>query len=297
MVGYGSLLNAKSRAQTSADNGKQPFVYARISGMRRYWNYAQPTRTMTALGVNFQPNFTTNVVIVQVKPEELPLFDKREVKYTRKEVDKKTIQLIEDPVHRLVNKFVIKPADKVWVYIPDEPHKPEPSLPISEAYVDVVLDGCLQVSEDFAREFVRTTFNWLRDGSGKNAGKECPLWVDDRELPRLYQKDFVSAANKAKIDAILKELLPTSFDARRQECLVKPGEVPKKEAQPVKKPQVEEKKGEQKPQAEEKKGEQKPQAEEKKGEQKSPSGQQPQQPQESKPKAAGTSGGGEEKKR
>ena len=51
-----------------------------------------------------------------------------------------------------------------------------------QTYVDVCLSGCLEHGDDFAREFIATTFLW------------APWWLNERELARrpwLHQKDYV----------------------------------------------------------------------------------------------------------
>ena len=79
---------------------------------------------------------------------------------------------------------------------------PSAEYPILQTYVDVCLTGCLEHGEEFAREFIQTTFLW------------APYWLNERELARrpwLHQKQNV------KIDRLLKEHVPEYYERRRLE--------------------------------------------------------------------------------
>ena len=51
---------------------------------------------------------------------------------------------------------------------------PPPSIthPILQTYIDVCITSCLEHGDDFAREFISTTFLWT------------PYWLNDREIAR-----------------------------------------------------------------------------------------------------------------
>jgi len=49
---------------------------------------------------------------------------------------------------------------------------PSVRFPILQTYIDVVVSGCFEHGEDFAREFIETTFKW------------SPYWLNERELAR-----------------------------------------------------------------------------------------------------------------
>ena len=79
---------------------------------------------------------------------------------------------------------------------------PSITHPILQTYIDVCLSGCLEYGEEFAREFIRTTFLW------------SVYWLNERELARrpwLHQKQYV------KIDALLREEVPEIFAHRKLE--------------------------------------------------------------------------------
>lgn len=201
LFGYGSLINAKSRSLTSRTGSSFP---ATVRGLRRSWNYHQPSRKMTAVGASFESGFETNGVIVRVASTDLPLFDKREKGYHREPVPLN--QIVLNPQ---AGDLKLQDTDRVWVYVVDSPVSPSQDLPISQSYVDVVLDGCLRISEEFARQFIQDTGLWkLADGSVN--------WLDDRVSPRIYSTEFVSNSNKATIDRLLKEAIPDALNRRRK---------------------------------------------------------------------------------
>ena len=79
---------------------------------------------------------------------------------------------------------------------------PSVNYPILQTYIDVCLSGCLEHGEEFAREFVETTFKW------------SPFWLNERELARrpwVHQKEYV------RIDRLLAELVPRYFRHRKLE--------------------------------------------------------------------------------
>ena len=72
--------------------------------------------------------------------------------------------------------------------------------PILQSYLDVCITGCLEHGEDFAREFIQTTFLW------------SPFWLNERQMARrpwLFQKQYV------QIDRLLADLLPIYFTHRK----------------------------------------------------------------------------------
>ena len=79
---------------------------------------------------------------------------------------------------------------------------PSVEYPILQTYVDVCLSGCLEYGDDFAREFIATTFLW------------APHWLNERTLARrpwLHQRQYI------QIDRLLKELVPQYYEQRRLE--------------------------------------------------------------------------------
>ena len=90
--------------------------------------------------------------------------------------------------------------DSAWVYITDHPSQPSESCPIAQSYVDVVLSGCLDIGDEFAKEFIRTTSGWDKS------------WIDDRNRPR-YRRSL--EVDSDRIDALLREVIPDDFASRK----------------------------------------------------------------------------------
>lgn len=79
---------------------------------------------------------------------------------------------------------------------------PSVHYPILQTYVDVCVSGCLEHGEEFAREFIQSTFKW------------SPYWLNEREMARrpwLYQEQYM------RIDKLLAELVPEYFKFRKLE--------------------------------------------------------------------------------
>lgn len=99
----------------------------------------------------------------------------------------------------------------VWAYIPAKNGGAAAALfptlwyPVVQSYVDVVLAGCAAYSQEFALEFLATTYGWgLQSGS----------WVDDRSQCR-YSGHLVSAAATSEIwDGMQQQRRPLAFSCR-----------------------------------------------------------------------------------
>ena len=71
------------------------------------------------------------------------------------------------------------PEGDIWYYANTQKRFPSKANPIVQSYVDVCLDGCLEIERmyalskgaNFAERFVRTTTNW------------GPPWINDRLYP------------------------------------------------------------------------------------------------------------------
>ncbi|MCB9362150.1 gamma-glutamylcyclotransferase [Candidatus Woesearchaeota archaeon] len=164
LFGYGTLINKESRAATSAVDEAIPFT---VQGFRRGW-YA-PDRGCMAHGVIPDDDASVNGVIIPVHLEQLRLFDRREHDYHRIEV-----------------------APDVWMYMVDKFHQPSADRPICQSYVDVVLGGCLDLGEEFALHYLRST-EW-----------EGPV-LNDRASP-LFPEGF-HPERSTSIDRLLTGIL------------------------------------------------------------------------------------------
>ena len=113
----------------------------------------------------------------------------------------------------------------------------ERSFPITQSYVDIIMRGCLSISHDFARGFLRTTHGWWNEdhhgplarssdvttttaaaaaaagAKGSEMGKEegnvrhrHHTWVNDRHAPMYVRADSeYSIENGRVIDELIGE--------------------------------------------------------------------------------------------
>ena len=107
---------------------------------------------------------------------------------------------------------------KIWMYVPEHPQLPNPEFPIAQSYVDIILRGCLSISEEFAKEFIINTRGWhaqelMEDESVVALGEYC--WVDDREKPIYVRADTFFSNKRAKqLDYMLQRHKPDAFTRR-----------------------------------------------------------------------------------
>jgi len=79
--------------------------------------------------------------------------------------------------------------------------QPDAAHPLSQAYIDVVVEGGLEYGSDFARELLDTTVGWSR------------FWLNDRELAR---RQWVHDLKAAAVDkALMSTWASTEFLAAR----------------------------------------------------------------------------------
>jgi hypothetical protein len=199
LFGYGSLINTDSRNATAP----KPIhaIPVRISasfGFVRAWVDRSATG-FTALGlrrpVAGESAMTINGVLYPVESAHMSLFDRREAGYARVAVRLDAIEA--------VSWQQVPATGKVWVYVPigrngkigEDLPVASAKYPLLQTYIDVVLDGALEYSSDFARELVETTQDW------------SSYWLNDRELPR---RPWVFDKNFAVEDQLLKETQPAA---------------------------------------------------------------------------------------
>jgi len=202
IFGYGSLIERASRLRTAPT---AELAYPAIAHeFQRGW-YAQMPEDFssispTYLGCYPLKNAHVNGVIYEVTEAELEATDEREEGYKRVEV-----------MHFEEYEQVTSVGDKVWIYINDfedvvPPPEAYPSeeFPIVQSYVDICINGCLEVEAEFPIakddhfiiDFIRSTIGWSE------------FWANDRIYPR---RPFMYRKNAVAIDKILKENLPEYF--------------------------------------------------------------------------------------
>lgn len=202
IFGYGSLIETESRLR-AAPMAKVAFP-AIAHGFQRGW-YAQMPETLASISPTYLgcfPDKTAHVngVIYEVTEAELKATDEREMGYIRKKVE-----------HCEEYYQVTELEDTVWIYVNDFPNVvPPPSVypsktfPIVQSYVDICINGCLEIENSFPKakedfftiDFIRSTIGWSE------------FWANDRIYPR---RPFMYRKNAFAIDAILKEHLPDYY--------------------------------------------------------------------------------------
>lgn len=197
IVGYGSLMQEKSKRQTTPSAGdNRPIL---LSGFERAWVMRGPGFSPTTyLGAVPNASGRFNAVLYSVPgTREIHATDAREGSYCRAPVMPAQIEMfnLDDA-----------PVGQVWIYVvpPSRVERPDAGFPIVQSYVDVFLGGCLDVGEthgvaDFALECVRSTKGWPAH------------WVNDRIMPR---RPFVHQPQARKIDAVLEQVIPEHLKAR-----------------------------------------------------------------------------------
>jgi hypothetical protein len=226
---------------------------------------------MTAMGVQFSETGSCVGVLYPVSEKQLARFDRREVGYDRHEISMDQIDLIDylhnvtetsshyhddllehrvfleavtDVAHNNNNSSGSSGTGKrkasdimIWVYVPSDPLPPDDQYPIAQTYVDVILQGCLDIHADFAREFIEDTKGWnpqelLTDddddenddcGDGEEEDSSTVVnnncedldandviaWVNDRDRPIYIRADTdYSKKEGPSLDRLLREHRP-----------------------------------------------------------------------------------------
>ena len=129
---------------------------------------------------------------------------------------------------------------RVWVYLQREHKAADKRYPIHQSYVDIILRGCLSISEGFARSFLDTTHGWHHHGDGGDIcweetkdGESLGIcasdakaievdddhhtWIEDRHLP-LYVRADKKYSNSFghKIDELVRDHHPEALEKRRR---------------------------------------------------------------------------------
>jgi hypothetical protein len=129
-----------------------------------------------------------------VDDDSLALFDIREGGYDR-------VQIPWDHVSSYSEQPL--PTDgNLWIYVSSETNlTPLAERPIMMSYVDVILNGCLDFSEEFAQQFIAQTDQWQN-------------LVDDRANPK-YVRPLATSERLVTIESIIKKLRPELWKTRQ----------------------------------------------------------------------------------
>ncbi|NVK30477.1 MAG: gamma-glutamylcyclotransferase [Gammaproteobacteria bacterium] len=179
IFGYGSLISPDSRSRTAGSGMSVPLT---VDGFERRFSILNEAAGMASGAVFLNSESVCNGILFGVDDDQLSAFDARELPwgYARTALS--------------VDETTFARADN-WVYLLDTYRAPTRAAPIVQSYVDVIIDGCLQVSEAFATQFVEQTHNW-----------DCD-WYNDRHMPRYARPLAASQARLQQIDQVLAEVL------------------------------------------------------------------------------------------
>ena len=198
IIGYGSLMSMQSVLKTlrNLDVSKIGVLPVIVYGMERGWFVRSSRNDFTALGVikNSASKFN-GTLIGPLSRRQIYELDKRERKYKRIKIRKENIKITKQNISVLQND--------IWIYVIKNKKMPTNECPVIQTYVDVVINGSFKISENFTKEFIKTTTNWNS------------AWVNDRKNP-IYQRsvDLLQKEEK-KVDKIFKITIPKEFKMRK----------------------------------------------------------------------------------
>jgi len=190
IFGYGSLICADSRSRTGVSGTAEPIE---VMGISRRWSAHTPEWPATAVGAHIEATSTCNGVYFEVDEENLSRFDNRERGYSRIQLEWKNVSAL--------SATKLPSTGTLWAYVTNIAGEPNQHKPIMQSYLDVILNGCLDYSVDFAEKFTLQTSLWQH-------------LVDDRTAP-LYPRPLKSNKRQSQIDEILNLNLPGLMQSRK----------------------------------------------------------------------------------
>ena len=195
IVGYGSLMQAKSR-QRSVPFVKKSYPVV-VCGFERLWGMRGHHYKTTFLTVIKRESGKLNAVYFPVNAKEMTALDQRESSY------KRTL-IAHDKLSFYGLNYDAKGKYWIYVYPSDDKIKyPTTDFPVVQSYVDIFLGGCFEIQRQyhlpgFVDECIKTTGGWPTQ-----AGR----WVNDRLYPRRpFDTPFAT-----KIDARIATLLGEDY--------------------------------------------------------------------------------------
>lgn len=150
ILGYGSLINPRSRAKTLKDlSVDAPSIAVRVHGYRRVWSQSSNYSTVSVMG---DPESYVNGVAFTVTEEHLPLIDEREHGYERELVPLSRVRAYDG------HALEFSPGASFWIYTKHTPVSPTIECPIVQSYLDVILHGAMILGPRFTAEFMISTW-------------------------------------------------------------------------------------------------------------------------------------------
>ncbi|MFE5940268.1 gamma-glutamylcyclotransferase family protein [Streptomyces sp. NPDC056470] len=190
LFGYGSLIQRESRTATWP--GAREAVPVTVRGVSRGWYDRVETVSWGPTYLRAVPGkgATCNGVLFPVTRKELADYTRRESGYRPTRIPTRDISVLDGST--------APPVGVVWYFANVVRRRPDELFPIVQSYVDVCLDGCLEIEESppearearFAEEFIRTTSGWRTP------------WFNDRIHP---WRPFVHVPRANAIDTLLRD--------------------------------------------------------------------------------------------
>jgi hypothetical protein len=214
IFGYGSLLCAHSRAITAPALIERAATPVKVRNLQRLWSCRVPHAAgWTAMGVRLQPSASCVGVLLPVTHEELQQFDVRELGYERQLIRHSDIERMGEHDQEHEHSFwkvQQHSPKKVWVYIQEEQCSTSLEHPIPQTYVDVILRGCLSISDEFVKEFLVHTHGW------ESEQDDDVYWVNDRHDPLYVRADIdYSTKQGPELDHLLSLHRPLEMAKRK----------------------------------------------------------------------------------
>jgi len=163
-------------------------------------------------------------VLIEVDSSELQQFDIREKGYDRVEIELHHVYGIEENHEDDIEHIVLRLGNekrssnhndsdnddnnngdganvnvnvksdppsvaKVWVYMPRQGTPANHKFPIFQSYVDIIVRGCMSISEDFTKKFLASTHGWWHEDENHHEGPPSYIWLDDRHAPYYVRAD------------------------------------------------------------------------------------------------------------
>jgi hypothetical protein len=168
IVGYGSLINSKSRYKTTPQVNKvYPIL---VKNYERVWGKHSSVKNATYLVIVPHKGQKFNAIYYEADAKEITKTDEREENYCRYKLNNEDIQQI--------SKYKLKEG-VYWVYAKGakDIQPPTKNKPIIQSYVDIFISGCNEIQKkfdlkNFTKQCIKTTHTWEED-----------KWQNDREDP------------------------------------------------------------------------------------------------------------------
>ena len=144
VFGYGSLININTINELSNIPNKKTCP-VNIDGLKRSWHVRG--KIQTYLGIEDNPNYTCNGLLIEVTELELDKLSKREEFYIKRPIDKSRIRFDYD-------KFLQISDDIIYSFYSLKYDNPDRGHPILQKYIYRCLIGCIKISKKFYNDFL-----------------------------------------------------------------------------------------------------------------------------------------------